>query len=126
MPMLSVIINLILIAAIICIIIWFWLTQPRAKMSNQHNIPKITVKDGVYSPSSIIIQANKQPIKLLFWRKDSTPCAEWVVFPDLDKSEKLPIEEHKTVNLGHLSPGEYAFHCQMHMYQGCLVVQAHE
>ena len=57
-----------------------------------------------------------------FLRKDASPCAETVIFPDLDISATLALGKTASVALPPLPAGEYAFHCQMQMYRGVLIV----
>lgn len=80
----------------------------------------IVVDNGVYKPGHIIVAANKEVV-LTFDRKDSAPCAETVVFPQLDISKTLAMGDGNTVKLPTLEAGEYDFHCQMQMYKGKLV-----
>lgn len=121
--MITIFVNLILIAAIVFVVVWFWVTQPKTAQMSTETIPQITVKDGVYSPNQIAINSGGDAsLQLKFLRQDPSKCAEWVIFDDLAISEQLPINDYKTIDLGVLSPGEYTFHCQMHMYQGRLIV----
>lgn len=121
--MITLFVNLILIAAIVFVVVWFWLTHPKTAQVSTETIPQITVKDGVYSPNQIAIDGGEASIQLKFLRQDPSKCAEWVIFDDLAISEQLPIDDYKTIDLGALAPGEYDFHCQMHMYQGRLIVK---
>jgi plastocyanin domain-containing protein len=104
------------------IIWWFWLAKPKAKISRQNDIIEVIAENGVYSPS--FIQADKgQPLTLRFVRKDANPCAEKVVFADLNKSTDLPLDEPRDITLTIDTPGTYEFTCQMGMYRGKLLVQ---
>lgn len=104
------------------IIWWFWLAKPKAKISRQNDIIEVIAENGTYSPS--FIQAGKgQSLTLRFVRKDANPCAEKVVFADLNKSADLPLEEPRDITLTIDTPGTYEFTCQMGMYRGKLLVQ---
>jgi plastocyanin domain-containing protein len=46
-----------------------------------------------------------------------------VIFPDLDISADLPLNKSLVVELPAMDKGEYAFHCQMKMYSGTVVVK---
>ncbi len=113
--------NLLGLVLIALIVWWFWLYKPN-KTIVQNSEVLIEVKDGVYSPSSIQVSAS-QPVTLKFMRKDQSPCAESVLIPPLDISEQLKLNEITQITLLNLSPGEYAFHCQMQMYRGLLLVE---
>lgn len=112
--------NLLGLVAIGLIIWWFWLYHPSASAAFENEVV-IEVEDGVYTPSVIQTSANKA-INLTFVRKDPSPCAEMLVIPRLDISEQLLLNTQTTITLPALKAGEYAFHCQMKMYQGMLKV----
>ncbi|MGK2234980.1 MAG: plastocyanin domain-containing protein [Pseudomonadota bacterium] len=108
----------LLIAAIIY---WFWLYKPEQTQSDDNKVT-IVVDNGVYKPRHIKVAANKEVV-LTFDRKDSAPCAETVVFPQLDISKTLAMGDGNMVKLPALEAGEYDFHCQMQMYKGKLVAE---
>lgn len=110
--------GLLLIAAIVW---WFWL-GPRAKKSpvvQGGETLEILVKDGVYQPARIQLPAGKGAT-LRFRREDAGPCAEYVLFPDLEVSAQLAVNRETVVEIPPGEPGEYPFTCQMQMYRGVL------
>lgn len=111
------IVGLLLIGFIVW---WFWLSKPKAKQA-KHNKIRIIVKDGVYNPARIEVQAG-QPISLKFVRQDTSGCSEYLLIDKLGIHEKLPIDIPHEVKLGKLNPGKYEFTCQMKMYIGNLEV----
>lgn len=117
-----IIVNLIGLALITLIIWWFWLYKPSKAVELGDDDITIEVNNGVYNPSRIKVAANKQ-ITLNFFRKDASPCASSVLFPDFEISEDLPLEVMKSIVIPPMSAGEYAFHCQMKMYTGSLIVE---
>ena len=46
-----------------------------------------------------------------------------VLFPDFDKSARLPTGETVAVEFVPPEPGEYEFACQMGMFRGTLIVE---
>jgi plastocyanin domain-containing protein len=82
----------------------------------------IVVDNGTYRPTRIKVQAN-EATTLQFVRKDASPCAETLLFPDLDINETLPLNKVKRIELPALQTGTYRFHCQMQMYRGELHVE---
>lgn len=112
--------NIFGIAIIALIIWWFWLYKPNQTLANNNEV-LIEVKDGVYSPSSIQVNAS-QPITLKFLRKDQSPCSETLLIPTLDISEQLKLNDVTQIHLSDIPQGEHAFHCQMQMYRGVLKV----
>ncbi|WP_338367377.1 cupredoxin domain-containing protein [uncultured Pseudoalteromonas sp.] len=113
-------INLLGAVLIGTIVYWFWLYKPKQIHSND-NTQTIVVDNGVYQPSHIKVAANKK-VTLTFDRKDSAPCAETVIFPQLDISKSLAMGSNK-ITLPALKTGEYNFHCQMQMYTGKLTAE---
>ena len=45
------------------------------------------------------------------------------MIPELDINETLVVNQQTTVPLPALSPCKYAFHCQMQMYRGILIIE---
>ena len=121
-----IIINLVGIVLIILIIWWFWLYSAESKQKiaakKKNSMIHIIVQDGVYQPSTIVLSANKTAV-LKFTRKDASPCAAMVIFPDLEISEELPLNKAFEITLPVMKKGKYIFHCQMQMYKGYLVVE---
>ena len=109
-------------AALIALIVWwFWLYKGRDIALDDAALA-IVVENGTYHPARIKLAAN-QATELHFLRKDASPCAEMLLFPDLGISENLPLNKPRTVRLPPLAKGEYPFHCQMQMYRGVLKVE---
>lgn len=113
-------INILGLSLIALIVWWFWLYKPSEASIAKDDIV-IRVENGTYQPSRIKVSAG-QPVTLTFLRKDASPCAATVVFPDSEVSEELPLNKAKAIILPAMSRGEYAFTCQMQMYRGKLVV----
>ena len=81
----------------------------------------IVVKGG-YTPDVLVVKAG-QPVRLNFTREETASCSEMVLFPDFNKSAKLPTGETVTLEFTPDAPGEYDFQCQMGMLHGKLVVE---
>lgn len=116
--------NILGIFLIIFIVWWFWLARTllsRKATQSTSNVIDVTVENGVYRPETIKIQSGKK-ITLRFFRKDPSPCAQWVIFQDLNISAQLPINQPHTLELKVDQPGNYEFTCQMGMYRGRLLV----
>lgn len=120
------IINLVGIGLILLIVWWFWLYSPEKKQKMSANKTNgeisIVVQDGVYQPSTIALSASTGTT-LKFTRKDPSPCAATVIFPDFEISEELPLNKTIEIALPRMKKGKYVFHCQMQMYKGYLVVE---
>ena len=99
---------------------WFWFYRPETVTAGNDGL-LVEVVDGVYQPAHIEVKQG-QPVTLRFLRKDPSPCAAVVQFPDFGISRELPVNKEVTVDLPAMLPGTYPFHCQMNMYQGTLSV----
>tara|TARA_R110002095_G_scaffold208873_3_gene194861 strand:+ start:818 stop:1171 length:354 start_codon:yes stop_codon:yes gene_type:complete len=115
-----VIINALGILLIALIVWWFWLYKPKEVSVMGQGIT-VVVEDGTYQPSRLRVASGK-PTTIQFIRKDASPCAAMVLFPDFNISEELPLGKNKSIALPAMAKGEYAFHCQMQMYRGILLV----
>lgn len=116
-----VFINLAGFLLIALIVWWFWLYKPKAVLLQDNNLV-ITVENGTYSPAHIKLEKNQSAV-LTFIRKDASPCAEMVLFPELDISETLPLNKPVEISLAQVKEGDYDFHCQMQMYKGKLSIR---
>ncbi|HEY7866476.1 MAG TPA: cupredoxin domain-containing protein [Psychromonas sp.] len=120
------IINLLGIGLILLIIWWFWLYSAKNGQKISENKTNgeisIVVQDGVYQPSTIALSPNTGTT-LKFTRKDPSPCAATVIFPDFEISEELPLNKTIEIKLPMMEKGKYVFHCQMQMYKGYLIVE---
>jgi len=112
--------------ALILFLVWFfWLKRTRgtraAKTSGGYQEAMILVKGG-YTPDVIVVDKGK-PVRLNFRREESASCSEMVVFPDFDKSARLPTGETVPIELLPQEAGEFEFSCQMGMFRGRLIVE---
>jgi plastocyanin domain-containing protein len=115
-----IIINLIGLLLIGFIVWWFWIKKPLSLKVSSNNV-EIIVENGIYTPSRIEVKSG-QAVKLSFIRKDPSPCAEKVIFDELNLSYDLPMNKPVVVDFKAEKAGEYAFTCQMKMYVGSLSV----
>lgn len=123
--MTALLINLAGVLLIAAIVWWFWLAESgleKASVNVGDEETEILVKNGVYDPDHIRLPAGK-PATLYFRREDPSACAEYVLFPDLEVSAQLAVNERTPVELPAAEPGKYPFTCQMQMYRGSLTVE---
>ena len=111
---------------LIASIVWFfWLKQTAGTRattaSGGYQEAMILVKGG-YTPDVIVVQHGK-PVRLNFRREETAACSEMVLFPDFDKSVRLPTGETVAIEFLPEKPGEYEFACQMGMLRGKLIVE---
>jgi len=81
----------------------------------------VTVKGG-YSPDVIVVKAGR-PVRLNFYRDETSSCSDRVVFPDFGISRDLPAFETTTIEFTPDAAGEFTFACGMNMLRGKLIVE---
>jgi plastocyanin domain-containing protein len=81
----------------------------------------VTVKGG-YSPDTIQVRAG-QPVRLNFFRDETSACSEQVVFGDFGIARDLPAHKTTSIEFTPDRSGEYVFTCGMNMLRGKLIVQ---
>jgi plastocyanin domain-containing protein len=113
--------------ALIGLIAWyFWFSKAAGMraVATASGVQELdVVVKGGYTPDVIVVKAGK-PLRLNFNRQETAGCSEMVLFPDFNKSAKLPTGEIVPVEFTPTKPGEYGFSCQMGMFRGKLVVES--
>ena len=113
------------LAAIAFIVWFFWMVKRpgvKASLSSSGYQEAMVLVKGGYTPDVIVVQRGK-PVRLNFVRAESASCSEMVLFPDFNKSAKLPEGETVPVELMPDRAGEFEFQCQMGMLRGKLIVE---
>ena len=82
--------------------------------------PQITV--GGYDPDRIVVRKGT-PVRLNFFRNETSWCSERVLFEAFGINLELPAFQTTSVTLAPDKPGEYPFTCGMNMLRGTLVVE---
>lgn len=82
---------------------------------------RVTVKDG-YSPANLEVVKGK-PVRIEFFRDETNPCSETVVFGDFGISKQLAPHRTTTIEFTPDKSGKYGFQCGMGMLHGTLVVR---
>ena len=113
-------VNIAGLLVILLIIWWFWLSQPKV-VKQQSELLEVIVDNGVYTPAHIQVEQGN-PLTLRFIRKDASPCAEKVIFDELNISADLPLDQPLDLHIPTQTPGSFDFTCQMQMYRGKLTV----
>jgi plastocyanin domain-containing protein len=108
-------------------IAWFFWFAPKGQTRAAAGVGgaqevAVTVKGG-YTPDVIVVQVGR-PVRLRFTRQESSSCSETVLFPDFNRSAKLPEGEEVAVEFTPDKPGEYGFQCLMGMLRGKLIVES--
>ena len=82
---------------------------------------RVAVKGG-YAPDRIVVKRGR-PVRLDFYRDETSSCSEQVVFGDFGIARDLPAFETTTIELTPQEAGEFTFTCGMNMLRGTLVVE---
>lgn len=109
---------------IIVFINWFFwhkTAKGTAAVASGSRQEALIVVKGGYTPDTIVVEHGR-PVRLNFRREETASCSEMVVFPDFNRSAKLPTGETVPIEFLPEEPGEYEFACQMGMLRGKLVV----
>lgn len=103
---------------------WFLFSKSKSRQATtQGGIQEVTVTvDGGYEPNQIVVQSG-QPVRLNFYRKDSSRCLEQVRFPDFHIAQELPLNQTTAIEFMPDQPGSYQFTCGMNMFRGVVEVQ---
>ena len=83
---------------------------------------KVTVKGG-YSPDVIVVKQGR-PVRLDFYRDETSSCSEEVIFGDFGIARALPAYETTPIEFTPDKAGVFTFTCGMNMLRGKLVVEA--
>lgn len=81
----------------------------------------ITVKGG-YSPD-IIEVAQGKPVRLKFYRDETSSCSEELVFSEFKLRRDLPAFETTVIDITPTKAGTFEFTCGMNMLRGKIVVR---
>ena len=82
---------------------------------------RVTVKGG-YAPDTIVVQQGA-PVRLNFYRDETSGCSEQVVFGDFGIARDLPAFKTTPVEFTPEKAGEFTWTCGMNMLRGKLIVQ---
>lgn len=110
--------------ALIGALLWFFF-GPRKSVRAQEaaGVQEIEVRvEGGYSPDVITVTAGR-PVRLVFYRDDTSSCSERVVLRDFGISKALPYRQRTPVEFTPTQPGEYPFVCGMNMLRGRIIVE---
>ena len=123
--MLNIIVTIICIALIAFILIWFFKKPEKSgqKAQQKKGYQEIRVEVmGGYTPGTIILKKS-QPARIIFDRKDPSPCLDQIVFPDFGVHADLPMGDQYVVEITPEEAGEYGFSCGMNMMHGKMIVE---
>ena len=75
-----------------------------------------------YEPAQVILRAGT-PARITFVRTTDKTCGTEVVFPSLNITRALPLNEPVVIEFTRPQSGDIAFACGMNMLHGTVVVR---
>ena len=111
------------VAAIAFVLWYFFGKRKRVSASvNEKGVQEInvTVKGG-YSPDVIVVNKDV-PVRLNFYRDETSSCSEQVIFGDFRIARNLPAFKTTKIEFTPDKAGEFTFTCGMNMLRGKLIV----
>ena len=110
---------------LIALTLWYFFGEREAASAetNESGVQeiKVTVKGG-YSPDVIVVKKDT-PVRLNFYRDETSSCSEQVVFGDFGIAKDLPAYKTTAIEFTPDKTGEFAFACGMNMLRGKLIVE---
>ena len=82
---------------------------------------RVQVKGG-YAPDRIVVEKGR-PVRLDFYREETSGCSDTVVLGDFGIARPLPAFKTTPVEFTPDKAGEFTFTCGMNMLRGKLIVQ---
>ena len=111
--------------ALIGLTLWYFFGEREQVAAEQNESGlqeiKVTVKGG-YSPDVIVVKSGV-PVRLNFYRDETSSCSEQVVFGDFGIAKDLPAFKTTPIEFTPDKSGEFIFACGMNMLRGKLIVQ---
>ena len=106
--------------------LWYFLAPRRAtprpvETKDRVQEVRVVVRDG-YEPATIFVEAGR-PVRLQFFRDETTECSERVIFEAFGIDQALPAFETTPIEFIPKSPGDYPFHCGKSVLKGRVVAQ---
>lgn len=112
-------------AALVVFVLWYFFGERKkvAASVSESGVQeiKVTVKGG-YSPDVIVVRRG-MPVRLNFYRDETSSCSETVVLGDFGIARDLPAFKTTPVEFTPDKAGEFTFTCGMNMLRGKLVVE---
>ena len=106
--------------------LWFFLAprgtpKQRTRQGGGVQEVQILVKGG-YEPATVLVEAGR-PVRLLFFRDETSECSERVVFDDFGIDQELTAFTTTPVTFTPKEPGDYPFFCGKRVLTGRVVAQ---
>jgi plastocyanin domain-containing protein len=114
--------------SLIVLTLWYFFGEREKSVAETNEIGvqeiKVTVKGG-YSPDVIVVKKDT-PVRLNFYRDETSSCSERVVFGDFGIAKNLPAFKVTSIEFTPRKTGEFTFACGMNMLRGKLIVESNK
>jgi plastocyanin domain-containing protein len=112
--------------SLIAFVLWYFFGEREATAasfgeSGAQEI-KVTVRGG-YSPDVIVVKKDV-PVRLNFYRDETSSCSEQVIFGDFGIAKDLPAFKTTPIEFTPNKTGVFIFACGMNMLRGKLIVES--
>jgi plastocyanin domain-containing protein len=110
---------------LIALVLWYFFGEREsvAAAVNAGGVQEIDVRvKGGYSPDVIAVKRGV-PVRLNFYRDETSSCSEQVILGDFGIARDLPAFKTTAVEFTPDKSGEFSFTCGMNMLHGKLVVE---
>lgn len=111
--------------SLIGLVLWYFFgeLEKTSAETNESGVQeiKITIKGG-YSPNVIVVKKGL-PVRLNFYRDETSSCSEQVIFGDFGIARDLPAFKVTPIEFTPEKAGEFTFACGMNMLHGKLIVE---
>ncbi|MFN7939738.1 MAG: cupredoxin domain-containing protein [Bryobacteraceae bacterium] len=113
-------------AAAIALVNWYFFFAPKAAANAQSasdGTQEVTINvEGGYTPSEVRVKKGT-PVRLIFHRKEKSPCSEELVISEYGIRRFLKPFEKTVVEFTPTKPGAIPFACGMNMLRGSIQVE---
>ena len=107
---------------LLALLVFFFGKRRPSIASAAGDSPEVTVVvEGGYSPDVIRARVGR-PLRLIFDRRDASPCTDEIVFPDFGIRRALASNARTVVEIRPERAGEFTFSCGMNMLHGRILV----
>ena len=111
--------------ALIALVLWYFFGERESVAASFTEAGaqeiKVMVKGG-YTPDVIVVKKDV-PVRLDFYRDETSSCSEQVVFGDFGIARNLPAFKTTPIEFTPHKAGEFTWTCGMNMLRGKLIVQ---
>ncbi len=111
--------------ALMAFLLWWFFAPGKgiAAQVKEGGVQEIDIRvKGGYDPSRITVKRG-QPVRLNFYRDETSGCSETVLFSDFGIAKDLPAFETTAIEFTPEEAGEFTFTCGMNMMRGTVVVE---